>query len=48
MCSSMSRRRRTSTKRQRELLEEFHKPTTKETSPTSDGFFAKLKNLFES
>ncbi|MEO6394515.1 MAG: molecular chaperone DnaJ [Devosia sp.] len=34
-------------KRQRELLEEFHKLTTKETSPTSDGFFAKLKNLFE-
>ena len=35
------------TKRQRELLEEFHKLTTKETSPTSDGFFAKLKNIFE-
>jgi molecular chaperone DnaJ len=35
------------TKRQRELLEEFHKATTKETSPTSEGFFAKLKNLFE-
>jgi molecular chaperone DnaJ len=35
------------TKRQRELLEEFHKATTKDTSPTSDGFFAKLKNLFE-
>ncbi|MEO8758562.1 MAG: molecular chaperone DnaJ [Devosia sp.] len=35
------------TKRQRELLEEFHKATTKETSPTSDGFFAKLKNIFE-
>jgi molecular chaperone DnaJ len=36
------------TRRQRELLEEFHKATTKDTSPTSDGFFAKLKNLFES
>ncbi len=36
------------TKRQRELLEEFHKATTKDTSPTSDGFFAKLKNLFDS
>jgi molecular chaperone DnaJ len=35
------------TRRQRELLEEFHKVTTKETSPTSEGFFAKLKNLFE-
>ncbi|MEQ1901815.1 MAG: molecular chaperone DnaJ [Devosia sp.] len=35
-------------KRQRELLEEFHKLTTKETSPTSEGFFAKLKSLFES
>ena len=36
------------TKRQRELLEEFHRESTKENSPTSDGFFAKLKNLFES
>jgi molecular chaperone DnaJ len=35
------------TKRQRELLEEFHKLTTKDTSPTSDGFFAKLKNIFD-
>ena len=35
------------TKRQRELLEEFHRSTTKETSPTSDGFFAKLKNIFD-
>jgi len=34
-------------KRQRELLEEFHKLTTKETSPTSDGFFDKLKKMFE-
>ena len=36
------------TKRQRELLEEFHRATTKETSPTSDGFFSKLKNIFDS
>lgn len=36
------------TKRQRELLEEFHRLTTKETSPTSDGFFAKLGKIFES
>ena len=36
------------TKRQRELLEEFHRATTKETSPTSEGFFSKLKNIFES
>jgi len=36
------------TKRQRELLEEFHRATTKETSPTSEGFFTKLKNIFES
>ena len=35
------------TQRQRELLEEFHKSTTKETSPTSDGFFAKLSKIFE-
>ena len=35
------------TKRQRELLEEFHRESTRENSPTSDGFFAKLKNLFE-
>jgi molecular chaperone DnaJ len=35
------------TKRQRELLEEFHKLTTKETSPTSEGFFAKLSKIFE-
>jgi len=35
------------TKRQRELLEEFHAESTRENSPTSDGFFAKLKNLFE-
>jgi molecular chaperone DnaJ len=35
------------TKRQRELLEEFHKATTKDTSPTSEGFFSKLKNIFD-
>ena len=35
------------TKRQRELLEEFHKESTRENSPTSEGFFAKLKSLFE-
>ncbi len=34
-------------KRQRELLEEFEKESTRENSPTSDGFFAKLKSLFE-
>jgi molecular chaperone DnaJ len=35
------------TKRQRELLEEFEKASTKENSPTSGGFFDKLKNLFQ-
>jgi molecular chaperone DnaJ len=35
------------TKRQRELLEEFERESTKENSPTSDGFFAKLKSLFD-
>ena len=35
------------TRRQRELLEEFHRESTRENSPTSEGFFAKLKNLFE-
>ncbi len=34
-------------RRQRELLEEFHALTTKDTSPTSEGFFAKLKNIFD-
>lgn len=34
-------------KRQRELLEEFERESTRENSPTSDGFFAKLKSLFE-
>lgn len=36
------------TKRQKELLEEFQKLSTKENHPTSNGFFAKLKGLFES
>ena len=35
-------------KRQRELLEEFERESTRENSPTSEGFFAKLKSLFES
>ncbi|GLQ16883.1 molecular chaperone DnaJ [Maritalea porphyrae] len=35
------------TKRQRELLEEFDEITTKETNPTSAGFFKKIKGLFE-
>ncbi|KKB13601.1 molecular chaperone DnaJ [Devosia geojensis] len=34
-------------KRQRELLEEFVRLTTEETNPTSDGFFHKLKRMFE-
>jgi len=34
-------------KRQRELLEEFARLTTQETNPTSDGFFHKLKRMFE-
>lgn len=35
------------TKRQRELLEEFQQASTKENSPTSGGFFDKLKHLFQ-
>jgi molecular chaperone DnaJ len=35
------------TRRQKELLEEFNKVSTQDNSPTSSGFFAKLKNLFE-
>ncbi len=35
------------TKRQRELIEEFHKISTGETSPQSHGFFDKLKKVFE-
>jgi molecular chaperone DnaJ len=34
-------------KRQRELLEEFERESTRENSPTSGGFFDKLKSLFE-
>jgi molecular chaperone DnaJ len=34
-------------KRQRELMEEFANVSHKDNSPTSDGFFAKLKNLFD-
>lgn len=34
-------------RRQRELLEEFAKLETQETSPTSGGFFDKLKKMFE-
>lgn len=35
-------------RKQRELLEEFHKLSTKDNSPSSTGFFNKLKGLFES
>jgi molecular chaperone DnaJ len=35
------------TRRQKELLEEFDKISNHENNPSSDGFFAKLKNLFE-
>src|SRR5690606_11243298 len=35
------------TKRQRELLEEFEAASTRENSPTSGGFFDKLKSLFD-
>jgi len=34
-------------KRQKELLEEFHRISTGDTSPTSTGFFAKLKSFFD-
>jgi molecular chaperone DnaJ len=34
-------------RRQRELLEEFARLETDETSPNSDGFFDKLKKMFE-
>lgn len=34
-------------KRQRELLEEFARLNTEETNPASDGFFDKLKRMFE-
>ena len=35
-------------RRQKDLLEEFHKLSSGETSPTSAGFFNKLKSLFDS
>jgi molecular chaperone DnaJ len=34
------------TKRQRELLAEFERESSKETQPESDGFFARMKGLF--
>jgi molecular chaperone DnaJ len=34
-------------RKQRELLEEFHRLSKDDTSPTSSGFFKKLKKLFE-
>jgi molecular chaperone DnaJ len=34
-------------RRQRELLEEFQRLTTEDTNPTSEGFFAKLRKVFE-
>jgi molecular chaperone DnaJ len=36
------------TKRQRELLEEFEQLSSKENSPQSSGFFARMKDFFES
>jgi len=36
------------TKRQRELLEEFEKISSKENSPQSSGFFSRMKDFFES
>jgi len=35
-------------KRQRELLAEFSELSTKENNPASDGFFSRIRNLFES
>ncbi|GGA37647.1 molecular chaperone DnaJ [Pelagibacterium lentulum] len=35
------------TRRQRELLEEFESISNSDTSPVSDGFFGKLKKMFE-
>jgi len=34
-------------RKQRELLEEFAKASTDTNSPTSEGFFSKLKHIFE-
>ncbi|MCC2687201.1 MAG: dnaJ [Rhizobiaceae bacterium] len=36
------------TRRQRELLEEFEKLSSKDNSPQSSGFFARMKDFFES
>jgi molecular chaperone DnaJ len=36
------------TKRQRELLEEFEQLSSKDNSPQSSGFFARMKDFFES
>jgi molecular chaperone DnaJ len=36
------------TRKQKELLEEFNKLSTQDNNPTSSGFFAKLKSLFDS
>ena len=36
------------TKRQRELLEEFEKLSSKDNSPQSSGFFSRMKDFFES
>jgi molecular chaperone DnaJ len=35
------------TKKQRELLEEFHKASGKGTQPESEGFFAKVKEFWD-
>ena len=34
-------------KRQRELLEEFEKLSSKDNSPQSSGFFSRMKDFFE-
>ena len=36
------------TRRQRELLEEFEKISSKENNPQSSGFFARMKDFFDS
>ena len=36
------------TRRQRELLEEFEQLSSKDNSPQSSGFFARMKDFFES
>jgi molecular chaperone DnaJ len=35
------------TKRQKELLKEFEKDSSKDTQPESAGFFAKMREFFE-